>query len=129
MHVTKPLLQFTNIDAKLYGLEIQGRTPILIANRHELQLSSRLAFTRGERADSGSSLYHIMPLNLSLALEHRYANWTSAVQVSWVDSKDQVDPLRMEAETAGYTLVDLDTSYSLQNLTLSLGISNLFDRQ
>lgn len=129
MHVTKPLLQFTNIDARFYGLEIQGRTPLLNTARHELQLSSRMAYTRGERADNGGDLYHIMPLNLSLALEHRYANWTSSLQVSWVDRKDRVDSLRMEAETAAYTLVDLDTSYTWQQLTLSLGVSNLFDRQ
>jgi len=129
MQVTRPLLQFINIDAYIYGMEIQGQMSLLNIQGQELHLNSRLAYTRGERDDNTGNLYHIMPLNLNVALEHSYKNWTNSLQVEWVDHKKNVDPLRLEALTAGYALVDLEVSYRWEKLALSLGLSNLFDRQ
>lgn len=128
MQVTRPLLQFTNADANIYGVEIQGQLPLLDAKGHELQLNSRLGYTRGERDDNTRDLYNIMPLNLNLALEHRFKNWTSTLEMEWVDRKKHMDSLRLEAATDAYALVDLKVSYRWEKLALSLGLSNLFDR-
>ena len=128
MQVNRPLLQFANTDANIYGMEVQGQMPLLNENGHELNLNSRLGYTRGERDDNGGDLYNIMPLNLNLAFEHRYKNWRSTLEVEWVDRKKHMDSQRLEAATDAYTLVDLEVSYRWEKLALSLGLSNLFDR-
>jgi iron complex outermembrane recepter protein len=128
MQVTRPLLQFANTNANIYGMEIQGQMPLLNENGHELNLNSRLGYARGERDDNSGDLYNIMPLNLNLAFEHRYKNWTSTLEVEWVDRKKHRDTTRLEADTDAFALVDLELSYRWEKLALSLGLSNLFDR-
>ncbi len=128
MAVTRPLLQFTNLDAELYGVEVQGRKRLLDGSRHSLDLDGRLSHTRGERSDGGGNLYHIMPLNAVLALEHGMRAWRSRLELEWVDAKDRVDERRLENETAGYTLVNINTEYRWHDLALRAGIDNLFDR-
>jgi iron complex outermembrane receptor protein len=49
--------------------------------------------------------------------------------MEWVDRKKHMDMLRLEAATEAYALVDLEISYRWEKLALSLGLSNLLDRQ
>ena len=128
MQVSRPLLQFANTDANIYGVEVQGQLPLVNANGHELRLNSRLGYTRGERDDNMGDLYNIMPLNLNLGFEHSYKNWTSTLAMEWVDRKKHMDTRRLEAATDSYALVDLEVSYRWEKLALSLGLSNLLDR-
>ena len=127
MTVTRPGLQFTNIDAELYGVEMQARKQLFIDDGNGLTLDARLAYTRGKR-NGGGDLYHIMPLNVKVALEQSVSSWTNRLELEWVDRKDKVDDLRLEPETSGYALVNISTQYQWQRVTVNAGISNLFDR-
>jgi iron complex outermembrane receptor protein len=128
MMVARPRLQFTNIDASLYGIEIQTRKQLLRNNDGSLILDTRLAYTRGERSDNGGDLYHIMPLNIKVGLEQLINDWTNRLELEWVDNKNKVDNLRLENKTASYTLVNISTAYQWQQFTVSAGITNLLDR-
>jgi iron complex outermembrane receptor protein len=70
-----------------------------------------------------------MPLHGTLALEHDFKSWSSALQFHTVDRKTDVDPLRLEPPTSGYSLVDLRTTHEWRNLRLDFAITNLLDRQ
>lgn len=129
MAVARPLLQFTNIDAELYGAELQTRKSLLATTTSATVLDVRVAYTRGERADDGGNLYHIMPLNLKLALEQNARQWTSRLEVEWVSRKDDPDELRLEPETDSYTLLNISTEYRWKKLLLSASVRNLLDQQ
>jgi len=45
-----------------------------------------------------------------------------------VDSKNEVQAVRKEFKTAGYTLFDFYTSYEWKQARLDLGVENIFDK-
>jgi iron complex outermembrane receptor protein len=118
------LLRFANHDAKLYGANLSWSVPVA-AN---VKFSGNTAYTRGKRIDGGD-LYHIMPLNALLALEHTSGAWSSQIETRLVARKQHPDLRRLEPQTGGYGLLNLRTNYQVQkNLRLSVGISNLLDK-
>jgi iron complex outermembrane recepter protein len=126
---TKALLQFANQDAQFYGLDVAGKKSLWDnAQLGKGRLYGALAYTRGERVGNSGDLYHIMPINLRLTVEQTVQAWTNALEVQMVAQKTHVDDTRFESQTAGYTLVNLRSSYDWQKVRLDLGISNLFDK-
>lgn len=121
-------LQFANHNAELYGINVSG-SMLLWTSRQlgRFALTGTAGYVHGENADTGVSLYHMMPLHGTLALTHTLEGWTSSVELYAVGGKHNVDTVRNEMETAGYALVNLSTSYAWQNLRLDLGVKNVFD--
>jgi iron complex outermembrane recepter protein len=70
-----------------------------------------------------------MPLHGIMALEHEFGAWSSALRFHTVARKTDVDPIRLEPPTAGYSLLDFQTAYEWRNLRLDFAITNLLDRQ
>jgi iron complex outermembrane receptor protein len=64
-----------------------------------------------------------------MILEHELGAWSSALRFHMVARNTEVDPIRLEPPTAGYSLVDLRTAYEWRNLRLDFAITNLLDRQ
>ncbi|WP_317932241.1 TonB-dependent receptor [Halioxenophilus sp. WMMB6] len=127
--VTRPELQFTNLDATLYGIEIDGQRQLFSSGEGVLTLATHLAYTRAERRDDGSDLYHIMPLNISVALEYASAGWRNRLTMEWVDDKQRVDELRLEPTSDSYTLVHLQSQRQWRQLTVSAAVNNLFNER
>jgi iron complex outermembrane receptor protein len=127
---TRALLRFANHDARLWGVDLAGKLTLWDDARFGRgQLRGTLAYTRGQRTDGGD-LYHVMPLNATLGLEHAIRNWTALAEVQIVDNKSRVDDRRIEDRTAGYALVNLRAGYQVNDiLRLSAGVTNLFNRQ
>ena len=122
-------LQFANHDAQLYGVNVSGSVALWESDRYgQFGLSGIIGYVNGENLDTGDTLYHMMPLNAQLTLNHRRGNWSNAVQLTLVNDKDDVNALRHEPTTPGYALVDLRSSYQLQNVRFDFGISNVFDK-
>jgi iron complex outermembrane recepter protein len=128
--VERALLQFANHDARLWGLDVDGKLAAWNNDRFgHGQLRSSLQWNRGERT-GGGDLYHIMPFNASVAVEQQLRAWTNTAEVQFIDSKTRVDLQRHEPVTDSCELVNLRTRYQVnQYATLTLGVSNLFDRQ
>jgi iron complex outermembrane receptor protein len=119
------LLRFANHDARLFGANLSWRMPLAAS----LAFSGNAAYTRGKRAD-GDALYHIMPPNALLTLEHGSGAWSSQLDTRLVARKEHADARRLEPQTAGYALFNARTVYQLRkNLRLSAGVSNLLDKQ
>ncbi|HRO48808.1 MAG TPA: TonB-dependent receptor plug domain-containing protein [Hyphomicrobium sp.] len=121
-------LQFANHDAELYGVNVSGS--LLLAETEvfgRFALTGSAGYVHGENADTGVSLYHMMPLNGTLALTHTWGGWTSAIEIYGVAGKHNVDTVRNEMKTGGYALVNLGTSYEWDRFRLDLGIRNVLD--
>lgn len=128
MSVSRPQLKFTNLDAELYGLELKGLWQLADTTALGVwQLEGGAVYTRGQRRDDNSDLYQIMPLQLNLALEHQLQNWSSRLALEWTDEKRHTDSRRHENATGSYTLVNLETRYQWQRLSVDLAVRNLLD--
>ena len=122
-------LRFTNLDATLYGLRANLRQQ-LFDDQHTGRLFAALSasLNRGSRDESDEPLYQQMPWQAGLRIEHMLAGWHTQLDVTWTDEKHRVDPRRLENVTDSYTLVNIKTHYQWQQLQLTLGISNLLDK-
>jgi iron complex outermembrane receptor protein len=121
-------LQFVNHDAKIYGLDISSKAALWDNSYGIGQVKTVLGWTHGTRTDTGGNLYHIMPFNARVTLEQSVSSWTNAAELQLVGSKSNVDTLRNEPATSGYTLVNLRTAYQLKSVRLDLGVANLFNK-
>ena len=122
-------LRFANHDARLYGVNVSG-SALLWESKHDgrFDVSGVLGYVNGENLDSGDNLYHMMPFNLRLALQHRLGNWSSAAELVAVSRKAEINELRNEPQTPGYAILNLRTSYEWQNMRFDLGVDNVFDQ-
>ena len=122
-------LRFTNQDAELFGADVSGYKVLLQdVDFGRLALTGSLNYTRGVDMDTGNSLYHMMPLNARLGLEHKWGHWTNAIELNLITDKELVDPVRLEPKTAGYALVNLRSRYEMGNFRFDFGVDNLFDQ-
>lgn len=121
-------LRFVNHDAELYGVDVSAAKTLIEDPAYgRFALRGIVGYVHAENADTGDNLYHIMPLNARVGLEHAFGHWTSAIEFQLVSRKDEVDPIRNELPTPGYALVNLRTAYQWERMRVDLGIENLFD--
>ncbi|MBI1284652.1 MAG: TonB-dependent receptor plug domain-containing protein [Thiobacillus sp.] len=123
------VLKYVNQSALLYGVDVSGH--VLAARTHgygDFTASGLLSYVRGENRDTGDNLYNMMPLNAKLALTQQWARWTNTLEGQFVAAKTDVSDVRNEVETAGYSLVNLRSSYQWKQVRLDVGIENLFDK-
>ncbi len=124
------ILRFANHDAELYGADLSGRKTLAEDDTWgKFGLGGTVGWVRGYQVNNGNSLYHLMPLNTKLTLDHKLGGWSSAIDLKMVDDKSEADPLRQEPTTPGYVVADLRTAYDWKSVRLDLGIDNLFNRQ
>jgi iron complex outermembrane receptor protein len=120
-------LQFANHDAKLYGVNVEGK--LALWNTPEYgrgDLRGTLGYVHGERTD-GIGLYHMMPINTKIALDHALGNWNSSLELQLVGAKNQISEVHNELTTPSYALLNFRTGYQWQTLRIDFGIDNLFN--
>lgn len=123
------LLQYNNVSARLYGLDAAASVKLgSISGVGSFAASGMASYVRGENRSSGDNLYHLMPLNAKLALEHKLGGWSNTLEMQSVASKDRVSQVRNEAETTGYTLFNLRSSLDWKNTRFEFAVENLFNR-
>jgi len=118
-------LKFTNVDAKLYGVDMNGYYNITDA----LQFSTIISYVAGARRDIDDNLYRIAPLNGQVNLSYTSDNWMVKTSLVMAAKQNKVSKTNTEQETAGYGVVNIDAQYYVNNdLTLRFGIDNLLDK-
>jgi iron complex outermembrane receptor protein len=121
---TKNYLTFANHDAVIMGADLSARA--LLSRTFSIKAVG--GYTRGYRKDSKAELYHMMPLNGRITLQHASGKWMSDLTTTLVAKKEQVNDLRLEPATAGYALLDISTSYQVSKLVkVDFAITNLLD--
>jgi iron complex outermembrane recepter protein len=123
-------LMFANQAARLYGADVNAAYTLSDdAVGGVFRIRGSTGYTHGEDLSTRTPLYQVMPLHGTVALEHDRGAWSSALKFSVVARNNDVDPIRNEPSTAGYSLVDLRTAHEWRNLRLDFAITNLLDRQ
>jgi iron complex outermembrane recepter protein len=123
-------LIFANQRARLYGADVNAVYALSDSVVSGVfRITGSAAYEHGEDLSTQTPLYHMMPSHGTLALEHDFKGWSSALQFHAIERKTEVDPLRLEPPTSGYSLVDLRTAFHWRNLRLDFAITNLLDRQ
>ncbi|MDD1620116.1 MAG: TonB-dependent receptor [Methylococcaceae bacterium] len=123
------LLQYANHDARLWGVDVSGRTRLYKDKTvGEFATHTTMSYVRGERMDGGN-LYHMMPFNMKLSLDHRLNSWQSAIEMQFVDGKDHVQAIRNETTTPSYMLLNARTGYEWGPVRLDVGLDNVLDKQ
>lgn len=121
-------LRFANHDAELYGVNLAGKVALWDNAEYGLGvLRGNLNYVRGQRTDD-INLYHIMPINGKLAIDHTLGSWTNSVELQLVGSKDEVSQVHNELTTGAYALVNLRTGYQWRNVRADVGVDNLFNQ-
>ncbi|ABM01436.1 TonB-dependent siderophore receptor [Shewanella amazonensis] len=122
---SRNLLQFTNLDARLYGANLYVNYRLSEGQSGRWSVEAEATALRGERKDGSEPLYQIKPLETRLALAHRLGDWQTALEWQWVATKDEVDSRRLENTTDSYSLLNLESRITWQSLTLTLALNNL----
>jgi iron complex outermembrane recepter protein len=123
-------LMFVNQKARLYGTDVNAAYTLMDNPVSGVfRITGSASYVHGEDLSTQTPLYHVMPLHGTLALEHDVGAWSSALRFHSVARNTDVDPIRLQPPTAGYSLVDLHTAYEWRNLRLDFAITNLLDRQ
>lgn len=119
-------LQFTNVDAVLYGFDVDWAVQI---NDH-WSLSGLVNYVRGERDDSSNdNLYRIAPPNTTIRLSYAQRDWSAEIESTLYAEQDEVSATNAEQKTDGYGVVNLKAIWqATPALQLAAGVDNLFDR-
>jgi iron complex outermembrane receptor protein len=119
-------LKFSNVDAKLYGADVNWYYNLT----DNFQFSGIASYVRGERRDIDDNLYRIAPLNGQLSVSYHDENVISNLTLVAVAAQDDVSATNTEQATSGYGLVNIDVEYFVTaDFTLRGGVDNLLDRE
>lgn len=119
-------LKFTNVDAKLYGADVNGYYTI----NDQIQLSAVVSYVRGERRDINDNLYRIAPLNGQLSANYFSENWSVNMVLVMAAAQKDISLTNQEQTSAGYGVMNVDAQYYVNNqLTLRFGVDNLLNKE
>jgi len=119
-------LKFSNVDAKLYGMDVNWRYEL----SNNLQLTGVVSYVRGERRDIRDNLYRVAPLNGHINLTYTADNWIVNGALVGAVKQDKVSLTNAEKETTGYGIINIDAQYFVNaDVTVRVGIDNLFNKE
>ncbi len=122
-------LTLANQSARLFGIDVSGKMALVQGGAlGSLNAKGLLNYVNGKNMTTGDHLYNIMPLNAKLALEHQKGGWTNLLEAKLVDAKEGLQAVRKELKTAGYTLLNLYSSYEWKYVRFDIGVENLLNK-
>ena len=119
-------LRFANVDARLYGFDLDAGLVL----GGPWRVDAVASYVRGERRDIDDNLYRIAPPSLIVGLTYEQPEWSATVETRAVSRQDNVSATNSEVETAGYVLVNVFGDWAIRDgVRLSAGIENLLDHK
>lgn len=119
-------LRFANVDAELYGFDMDFGLQVT----DRLRLDGAASLVRGERRDVRDHLYRIAPPTLRLAATWEETDWSVGAEVAGAPRQTHVSAGNDETPSDGYAVVNLRGAWRLRaGLQLEAGVENLFDRE
>ncbi len=123
-------LRFANHDAQVYGIDVSGQADLWQDTGYGSGLiKGYVGLSQGQQINTGESLYHMVPVHADITVEHKLGGWTNSVEMKLMGPKNDTDPLRLEQSTPAYAVFNLRTGYEWENLSMSVGVDNVFDKQ
>ncbi|HEY6447882.1 MAG TPA: TonB-dependent receptor [Acidobacteriaceae bacterium] len=124
------ILRFANHTARIAGTDFSGHVRLWSASRWGNGSGSAVGgWLDGERTDSNTPLYQMMPVYARVHLDDGVRAWSAGVDAEAVDRKRDVDPNRMEPRTPGYAIFGLHAAWQGEHVQLSFVAENLFHRE
>ena len=118
-------LKFSNVEAKLFGADINGYYNLTDA----LQFSGIISYVQGQRTDISDYLYRIAPLNGQLSVQYSMDDWALSTTLVAAAKQNKVSETNSEKTSSGYGIMNVDAQYYINNdLTLRLGVDNIFNK-
>lgn len=122
-------LSLDNQSARLYGIDINAKKRLTEGGHLGIFTATGvISYVRGKNTKTDDDLYNIMPLNAKFGLQHQLGVWNNHLELHMVAAKDNVQAVRRELETDGYSLVNFYTSYDWKHARFDLGFENIFDK-
>ena len=85
-------LQFANHNARIYGADLSGSDVIWNNSSFGLgKISGVAGWLHGERLDTSTGLYQMMPFNVRVAFDEDLKGWTVGLGIQAMDRKSNVD--------------------------------------
>jgi len=122
-------MNFENVDAKIYGIEVSGSYTISEAT----YIDAGLAYQRGKKdnalmGQTDTDLAEIPPLKANVALNYDTDMTSSKVELIAADDWSRFDEDNGEQAISGYAIVNLKWNRDLTNgFDITLGMDNVFD--
>lgn len=123
------MLRFANHNARIYGSDFSGGAALW--NRSTLgqgRIAAVGGWLHGERLDTRTGLYQMMPVNVRIALDEELKRLTAGFELQAVDRKSHLDPNRFEQATPGYALFNIHAGFRCKYLQASAGTDNVLNR-
>ncbi|MBL4544406.1 MAG: TonB-dependent receptor [Oceanicaulis sp.] len=118
-------LRFSNVDARLYGIDADFGLVLTPSWR----LDGVLTYVRGERDDVDDDLYRITPASLRLSATYEQAVWSATVETLMVAEQDKVSAENSELETPGHVVLNAYGRWAVNDrVSLSAGVENILDQ-
>ena len=118
-------LRFANVDAELYGFDMDFGLQVT----DRLRLDGITSLVRGKRRDVSDNLYRIAPPTLRLAATWEETDWSAGAEVAGTLRQTHISAGNDETPSGGYAVVNLRGAWRLRpGLQLEAGVENLFDR-
>ncbi|MGR9071645.1 MAG: TonB-dependent receptor [Gammaproteobacteria bacterium] len=124
----RTVLQFTNIDAQLFGADLEAGYVI----DDNWRLDGTLSYVRGQRVDGSGDddLYRIAPLNGRAQVTYEKAGWMGSVEGVFYAGQGDVAGYNDEKKTSGYAVLNLRGQYEpYHGLVIGAGIENVLDKE
>jgi iron complex outermembrane receptor protein len=122
-------LQFANHSARIYGTDFSGSAVAWNSlTIGQGKIGAVVGWLNGERTDTSTGLYQMMPLNLRIAFDEELKGFTAGVGIQAVDRKSSVDPHRFEQATPGYSLFNVHASFRHGHFLANAAADNLFNK-
>jgi len=119
-------LRFANVDAELYGADLDFGARF----GGNWRVDGVASFVRGKRRDIDDNLYRIAPARLTLAGTYEAQSWSISAEGRFVADQNKVSVTNDEQSTSGYAIFSLRGDWQVRDgVGLMLGIENLFDKR
>ena len=99
-----PEYRFQGVQARLRGLELEGRARVLPGAVH-VDLTASLDLLRGDNLSTQQPLPRVSPLRVRVGVEGGSATWQTGAELRHVARQSRVSS--NESATEGYTMLDL----------------------
>lgn len=117
-------LQFNNVDAELYGVDMTARYNV----NSNLLVTGVASYVRGERKDIDDDLYRISAPNLKLNATYYSDDWQASLGWHLFAKQDKVSKINTEQASTGYGLVNISALYFMGAASIEIGVNNLLDK-
>jgi len=119
-----PALQFSNVDAEIWGADIAWKVDL----DDRWFLDGIASYSRGRRTDASDNLYRLAPLNGSLGLTYATDSWSVKPEIVFYAKQNKVSSYNNEQATSGYELVNIAFAWNpTDTLRIEARVDNLLD--